>query len=270
VWWALLREAFAGYREENGSRGVRPLVTPSSDGGGGGGGELPVEHFLEWLAEWGRELRRAQRGLLLLTAHRAKGLEFDHVVVLDGDWDKVGRNEDRDAPRRLYYVAMTRARETLTLARLERGSRMLDALRGEPSVLERAPVELAAPPPELARLHERLSLEDVDIGFAGRQHAGDAVHARIAKLEVGDALTLREHAKKGSDPSVSYELLDIRGARVGKLAKAFALPKGMRCIEARVNAVVVWKREWTDQKYAEAVRCEQWEVVVPELVFAPE
>ena len=51
-----------------------------------GGGENSVDHFIEWLAEWGRDARRRQRGLLLLTAHRAKGLEFDHVVVLDGGW----------------------------------------------------------------------------------------------------------------------------------------------------------------------------------------
>jgi len=44
---------------------------------------------------------------MLLTAHRAKGLEFNHVAVLDGGWDRVGQDEDRDAPRRLYYVAMT-------------------------------------------------------------------------------------------------------------------------------------------------------------------
>ncbi|MDE0130955.1 MAG: AAA family ATPase, partial [bacterium] len=41
------------------------------------GAEAPVEHLLEWLAEWGRDVRRRQQGLLLLTAHRAKGLEFD-------------------------------------------------------------------------------------------------------------------------------------------------------------------------------------------------
>ena len=83
-----------------------------------GGVETPVDHFVEWLAEWGREARRKQRGLLLLTAHRAKGLEFDHVVVLDGGWNRIGQAEDADAPRRLYYVAMTRARQTLALARL--------------------------------------------------------------------------------------------------------------------------------------------------------
>ena len=73
------------------------------------GAETPVDHFIEWLAEWGRDVRRRQRWLLLLTAHRAKGLEFDHVIVLDGGWNRVGPEEDMDAPRRLYYVAMTRA-----------------------------------------------------------------------------------------------------------------------------------------------------------------
>ncbi|MCY3553962.1 MAG: RecQ family ATP-dependent DNA helicase [Gemmatimonadetes bacterium] len=56
-----------------------------------GVGEVPLDHFMEWLAEWGREAQRRQHGLLLLTAHRAKGLEFEHVVVLDGGWDKVDK-----------------------------------------------------------------------------------------------------------------------------------------------------------------------------------
>ena len=53
-----------------------------------GGAEVPAVSFIEWLAEWCRDARRRQRGLLLLTAHRAKGLEFDHVVVLDGGWGR--------------------------------------------------------------------------------------------------------------------------------------------------------------------------------------
>ena len=53
--------------------------------------ELPAAAFREWLAEWARDNRRRQRGLLLTSAHRAKGLEFDHVVVLDGNWGASGR-----------------------------------------------------------------------------------------------------------------------------------------------------------------------------------
>ena len=62
----------------------------------------------------------ASAGFLLLTAHSAKGLEFDHVVVLDGDWNQPGGGNDADEQRRLYYVAMTRAKKTLALACFEK------------------------------------------------------------------------------------------------------------------------------------------------------
>jgi superfamily I DNA/RNA helicase len=68
---------------------------------------------IEWFAEWARETWGEQTGLKLLTAHRAKGLEFDDVIILDGGWERPSRNEDQDAPRRLFYVAMTRARRNL-------------------------------------------------------------------------------------------------------------------------------------------------------------
>ena len=223
-WWALLCEAFDTYRAET----LNTLQWIS----------------LWWLAEWGRDARRRQRGLMLLTAHRAKGLEFDHVVV-DG-WDKVGE-EDREAPRRLYYVAMTRARETLTLARQLRGTKLVVLLVNEACALEREPVELPKPPKELARRYEKLSLSDVDIGFAGRQETGSAVHRSIAKLVTGDSLTL-------SRDGTAWELRDAGGATVGRLAKRFKPPEDMHCIDATVTAVVVWCREWTDPARTRALR----------------
>ncbi|HVO88288.1 MAG TPA: UvrD-helicase domain-containing protein, partial [Casimicrobiaceae bacterium] len=241
-WWELLADAFEDYALET------------------AGAEMPVHHFLEWLAEWGRDARRRQEGLLLLTAHRAKGLEFDHVVALDGGWNKVGGGEDADAPRRLYYVAMTRARETLTLARMARAHPFVDALSGQPSVLARDRTELPAPAPELARRYEHLSLRDVDIGFAGRQRESARVHRAIAKLRAGDALT-----PKLSDDK--RELLNADGVCVGRLARAFKAPDGMRCMSATVAAIVVRTRAQSDEEYAAALKCERWEVVVPELVF---
>jgi ATP-dependent DNA helicase RecQ len=76
---------------------------------------IPVPDLVEWFAEWARDARSEQRALLLLTAHRAKGLEFDDVVILDGGWDRLSKGEDADAPRRLFYVAMTRARRSLAI-----------------------------------------------------------------------------------------------------------------------------------------------------------
>ena len=84
---------------------------------------LPIAYVRNWLGECSREVRRMQQGLLLTSAHRAKGLEFDHVVILDGLWRKTSHLDDRDSPLRLYYVSMTRARETLALVQLEDGNR---------------------------------------------------------------------------------------------------------------------------------------------------
>ncbi len=240
--WGMLREASAEYEQET------------------AGNELPTEYFRDWLAEWGREARRKQTGLLLVTAHRAKGLEFDHVAVLDGSWQPSGQ-EDQDAMRRLYYVAMTRARQNLILARLAAGNALLDALPDMLCLLRRPPATLAALAINLDRQYLQPALKEMDIGFAGRYESTHPVHGRIAGLVYGSPLTLEFIDK-------SCYLLDAEGQRVGKLASAFVLPKGMRCVEARVHAVVVWRKDAeADTKYRPA-KCEQWEVVVPELVLA--
>ena len=245
-WVELLREGVAEYALET------------------GGAETPVDSFIEWLAEWGREVRRRQRGLLLLTAHRAKGLEFDHVVVLDGGWDRVGGDEDADAPRRLYYVAMTRARQTLALMRLPGRHRFQDAsLNTSSALLRREPVVLPRPAPELIRRYQRLSLRDVFLSFGGYRGQEHPVHAAIAALSPGDLL----QARMGAD---RWELLDRNGMVVGQLARSFKVPAGARCAFATVMAIVEWDRERSDPDYRDGLRCDSWEVVVPEIVFEPD
>ena len=76
---------------------------------------MPVPDLVEWFAEWAYDARSDQRALLLLTAHRSKGLEFDDVAILNGGWERPSKGEDPDAPRRLFYVAMTRARRSLAI-----------------------------------------------------------------------------------------------------------------------------------------------------------
>ena len=229
-----------------------------------GGGEVPVDHFIEWLAEWGRDIRRRQHGLLLLTGHRAKGLEFDHVAVLDGGWDRLGRGEDRDDPRRLYYVAMTRARQTLALARLHRPHRLQDGLGRHPSVIQREAVELPPSSGALQYHYVRARLQEVDLGFAGRRWSGDRIHQAIAGLSPGDPLKVRV-GKTGQ-----WELLDCSGRVVGRLAKSFRPPPRKSCRSAGVLAIVGWSREASDPDYRDSLRCDSWEVVVPELVFQPD
>ncbi len=268
-WFDLLREAVDDYALEIGasetvSGEAHSLQTPVNGRTHEiGDKKTPVAHFIEWLAEWGREVRKRQQGLLLLSAHRAKGLEFDHVVVLDGGWSKTNRNEDRDAPRRLYYVAMTRARHTLTLARLGQNHNLQGSLRDCASVFYRNPIDLPPQAPELGHVYQQLSLKDIDLGFAGRFNLRYRVHKDIAALLPGEPLTVR------ASDSAAWELLNQHGKRVGRLANGFTPPAGMRCLSASVFAVITRTREQSEPQYQDRAKCDAWEVVIPEMVFSP-
>ena len=227
-----------------------------------GDAETTVASFEEWLAEWAQAVRRRQNGLLLLTAHRAKGLEFDHVVVLDGGWGRIGRNEDVDAARRLYYVAMTRARKTLALMRMDEQHPLLNLLVKSPAVLQRKVNSPILQAPELLRNYRRLSLKDVFLSFAGYQQAEHPVHHAISKLAPGDSLRVRNR-------SARWELLDRGGIVVGQLAASVKPPEGFQFKSATVFAIVVWRNEQSDPNYRERIVCDEWEVVVPELIIDP-
>lgn len=244
-WWDLLRQAVEQHHEEAGAA------------------SHPVGPFVEWLAEWGHEVRRRQRGLLLTTAHRAKGLEFDHMAVLDGDWDGAWDNEDADAPRRLYYVAMTRARETLLLARMEPPTALQKDLLKLPSIVHRDTVPMRPAPPGVRVRTVRLGMKDVDLGFAGCFPAGHPIHRRIRALNPGDVLTIRVN-------SPGWDLLNGSSHLVGRLAMRFRPPNGMRCRSVTVAAIVAWSRADTKPQYLERCHCDEWEVVLPELVFEPD
>ncbi len=225
-----------------------------------GGAAVPPASFIEWLAEWCRDTRRRQRGLLLLTAHRAKGLEFDHVAVLDGGWDRRSRREDADAPRRLYYVAMTRAKQTLTLTRLQKAHPFHRPLNDNPSVLWRPPAALPASTPQMSRRYRTLTLKDVDLGFAGRKPPDSRIHRSIRILAPGDSLQARRRRDR-------WELLDSAGIPVGALARSYEAPDNLSCTQATVAAVATWNKDRSDPQYRQHLRRDHWEVVIPELVF---
>ena len=74
----------------------------------------------------------------LSTLHAAKGLEFRHVWLVgleDGTLPHEGAiNEGRlDEERRLFYVAITRAKETLTLSHAAHKQRFGELLAQKPS-----------------------------------------------------------------------------------------------------------------------------------------
>ena len=242
-WNDLLWEGVENYRQETGN------------------GELPPAVFREWLAEWARDNRRGQQGLLLTSAHRAKGLEFDHVVVLDGSWHSPGRGEDEDAPRRLYYVAMTRAKRTLTLAKTGDSNPFLRTLREHSSVLVRQePERVPIAPPEMARVYHRLSLRDVQLSFAGYRPPRHSVHRAIAELSPGDPLRIMTDR-------TPWRLVTEGGIEVGRLSQGFEVPADAGEVSATTLAIAGWDRSKSEGGYRDRLKSERWEVVIPEIVM---
>jgi ATP-dependent DNA helicase RecQ len=213
--------------------------------------KLPLGEVVEWLYESTGAARRdgATDALRLMSAHRAKGLEFRHVIVMDcGDW---GSGDDE---RRLFYVAMTRARETLTAFRGRRAAEgLLDDLHDVDAVVSVRPSRLPTYRPELEMRYLALSPSDVDLGFAGRHPQGHRVHADLAALGTGDPLRI-----------VDGVLMTHDGRKVGRLSKNAGLRNGE--YPAKVTGVMVRAREQTPPQYQASVRVDRWEVVLAEVM----
>ena len=92
--------------------------------------------------------------------------------------------------------------------------------------------------------------------------------------DLDGALAKLDEFSDGASFVLGHNLIDLldrsTGATLGRLAKSFEPPPGMRCRSATVLAIVRWSRETTDPKYRDTVKSDHWEVVVPELVFEPD
>lgn len=193
--------------------------------------------------------------MVLMTAHRAKGLEFDHVLILDGG----GWTQANDAERRLFYVAMTRARKTLTVCeRLGAGHPFTDDMGG--LVLRSRPSGYSSEP----RLAHRTWVADpsyVVLSWPGYFAPGAPIHRALAALDVGDPLLLRPR----SDRKPGWEIANANGVPVTRLAQKFTPPRG-EIIAVRVSAILV---RLAGEGEGQGLRCERWELVLPEIEYLP-
>jgi ATP-dependent DNA helicase RecQ len=214
---------------------------------------VTAQEVLDALYEAAGEARRHGRpdALRLITAHGAKGLEFDHVIVMDcGDW-----RGDGDDERRLLYVAMTRARQTLVTIRSEGGrNAYLTDLGSVDGVTEDLPGVRPSHRPELDRRYVTLGPADVFLGYAGRQPEGSRIHADLAAVRVGDAVRV-----------AARQVTDRHGRVLVPLAKKCDLPNVQ--LAGKVFGVMVRTRAQTSANFLANVRIDQWEVPLSEVVL---
>lgn len=224
------------------------------------GSELVVQDLIESIYEFrsgGKNISRdcTNGPMVLMTAHRAKGLEFDHVLILDGG----GWADASDEERRLFYVAMTRARKTLTICESQACGhafvRDIDslALRSRPSGHS---IE-----PRLANRTWVADPEKVVLSWPGYFAPTAPIHRAIARLEVGDPLELRQR----SDGKPGWEMADRDGVAVARMSQQFKPPSG-QILGARVSAVLARHARPVE---VDQVRCHSWELILPEIEYAP-
>ncbi len=232
---------------------------------------LPVPEirafFFDALAE-----RRRQRtpgpGIRLLTVHRAKGLEFTHVFLVDGAWADNRRTagcRETEEDRRVYYVGMTRACETLTIfERTDLRSRFPKEIETTGVVIRIAPD--LVPKPGDSWMHKHFDLLTPDhlyLSFAGRKPSGDPIHRHLANLSDGDILIL--------DPiDQQIVIRDPKKNIIAKLSNRGTekwLPKIKQIHTVRILAIIERKKTDGDPAYNAQNRTERWEIPLCEIIL---
>jgi len=249
IWWELLKGILQDLRVESGNA------------------QLPMSYYTEYVYEVLAEQRREQAvgsGVFLSTVHSAKGMEFNHVFVPGGGWTQGKSQQAQEEERRVYYVAMTRAKETLCLfARADALNPHACLLEGD-FMLRRDPPSVD-PPDDLVlrRRYDVLGMEDMFLDFAGRKRVGDTVHNHLAGLWPSDSLFA---VVKGD----YIELHDEKGICVAQLSQiALKSWRGRLDSIERIQVLAMVERRVEDsgEEYRAKCQCEQWEVPVAEVVY---
>lgn len=173
--------------------------------------------------------------IFVSTIHKAKGKEFDNVFLLLENFDA-----SEDENKRQLYVAMTRAKQKLTI---HMNGNYLDKLKTDE--LERIEnIDAFQPPSGLAI---QLAHKDLNLGYF------EYVQKRVNALTSGDSITISDDGCKNE-----------KGELVLKFSKKFLdrlveiKNNGFELKEAKVNFIVYWTDE--DKKI-------EVKIVLPELNF---
>jgi ATP-dependent DNA helicase RecQ len=248
-WWRMLEDF------------VRALVDETADA------LLPVEWAVDSLYDFTAEQRREKTlgsGIFLGTIHSTKGMEFAHVIILDGSWPSPGDPARMEEERRTLYVGVTRAKETLALMKLaERPNPFLKGLKGECFLSRKGSVDAGGPGESAFRQYEVLGLSDVYLDYAGGFPQDHPIHAHLAQIQAGDKVTLA-----AADSAI--EIRDREGFCVGRLSQSASNRWKDRLdgiSHVRVVAMIQRDRLDPQEDFRDRIKAEKWEVPVLEIAF---
>lgn len=247
-------------REEGPENENTPAISP----------RLVLEEFVEWSHGW----RPEQNGVMVLTAHSSKGLEFDNVVLCDCAW--MHGDYLRDADRRLFYVAATRARHSLSLVSSSLMSPTMQMISGE-SADHVAVLDLKPHQPALeAQLRLPLtpcSVRDVFLSFPAWDGPGcyqtEATRRKtkeiIARLKPGDRIRIcktQNHSDR--NPWHVFAPCEDGWHRIGKMQRSFTPDVPGTELHAEAFALVLWRKSDSGGAHRDRIFLDQWYTVIPE------
>ncbi|WP_051310034.1 RecQ family ATP-dependent DNA helicase [Desulfogranum japonicum] len=247
IWQDHLRQLLNDWKDDTGNR------------------SQPVSSIEEYLYESLADQHRARglgNGIFLSTVHSVKGLEFDHVFVLGGSWPQ-GDKQALEEERRLYYVAMTRARQTLQLMELQNQANPHTQVFTGEHVYRRA-VKVMAGRQKLARRYAILGMEDLFLDFAGRFPDDHEIHTALGACRCGDALAL---SRRGNH----LFLMDSQHTLLGRLSKAARdtwLP--LHGTIQSVHILAMAQRQASDvvdEQFRKQCQAELWEIPICEIAY---
>jgi ATP-dependent DNA helicase RecQ len=225
-------------------------------------GAVSTQQTLEFLYETLSEQRKERRlgqGVFLTTIHSVKGMEFSHLVILDGGWTLDSMEEQR----RLLYVAMTRAKETLCLMqRKDAYNPFLNEIAGDFVLRRDAANSQQTGQPTVSRHYSILGLNDFHISFAGRFPEAQPIHQHLAALSPGSLLSI---ALINGKVVLQHEGVTV--ARLSQKGHQEWADKMVRIETVRVIAMIMRYRDDSEESYRSGCQVEQWEIPMVELVY---
>ena len=247
IWWELIHTFLDAYREET-ADSIQPV-------------SWAIDRLYEFLSEKSRE-KVLGHGIFLSTIHSAKGMEFPHVFVLDGDWHHFMDKARWEEERRVMYVGMTRAEETLRLLKIsKKPNPFLKEIRGDcmiPFTYQGVVEESES----IEKTYEMLGLSEIYLDYAGCFPRTHPIQTHLAKIEAGERVNLCRNNGK-------LEIRSQGGECLGRLSNEGANKWSERLdhiLAVRVVAMLQRNRDDPDEPFHKRIKADQWEIPVLEIV----
>ncbi len=222
------------------------------------------EFFYEILGDQ-RHSGNLGNGTFLSTLHSVKGMEFNHIFILGDNWREMQGSEFEEE-RRLYYVGMSRARESLHLFSLQHANNKwknphCSVLDGQP--IFHTSMTLNEQPKFPFFQYEILGMKELFIDYGAGKPALHPTHRELDRLQPGDMLELHEQNKQ-----IELRSRNIPVALLSQKAAKRWAPRLRSIKTARVVAITVrYSTDISDENFNKRCKVDSWKLPIVELKF---